>query len=70
MGLGLPLARQVLAKHGGEISLRNESWHLGGGTDSGPQRIVSCWIVLPIHAEPLEVPEVEETDDDDGFEMF
>lgn len=57
MGLGLPLARQVMSQHGGRISVHNESWHLGGGSGNAPQMIVACRVEIPVREKPLPIEE-------------
>lgn len=51
MGLGLPLSLEVLKQHKGQISLRNERWHLSG--EKEPSTRVTCRVVLPIYKEAL-----------------
>ncbi len=70
MGLGLPLVRQVMTMHDGKVGLHNESWHLGGGANNAPARIVSCRIELPTHEEGLEPPEEEKEDFDANIDFF
>lgn len=52
MGLGLPLAREVIEQHNGKISIKNERWHLTQGNED-PDVLVTCRIELPLNQHPL-----------------
>ena len=54
MGLGLPLVREGIRKHGGAISIGNETWHMRRGNIDGPSSVVCCRFELPLLSRPVK----------------
>lgn len=70
MGLGLPLVRSVFMGAGGDITVRNEMWHLSGSRE--PRLLVTARGSLPLKEASDLPPEPEDdsADDGDSIELF
>lgn len=59
IGLGLPLCREVIRRHGGELLAGNAWWHMNpfgsssAGSVSGPTNVVNANFYLPIMGRPV-----------------